>query len=123
MTVVPPCDHRAIPAIHQRRPGNDGRVEGVSQLCPPRRLTTGELLNSAEAAGFDILLTADKGFQHQQNLSHWRIAVVILNRGNWPDVKMNIPKILDAIEDAKGGTCTVVEGVMSSGTFMEEDAP
>ena len=75
------------------------------------RLANGELLNAAEAAGFEILLTADKGFQHQQNLSRCPIAVVILSRGNWPDVRLNIPKILDAIGNAKSGTCTVVEWI------------
>jgi predicted nuclease of predicted toxin-antitoxin system len=74
-----------------------------------QRLTNGKLLNAAEEAGFDILLTADKGFLHQQNLTHRRIAIVVLSRGNWPDVKLSIPKILDAVEAAKGGTCTLVD--------------
>ena len=72
-------------------------------------LTNGELLDAAEAEGFEILLTADKGFQHQQNLRHRRIAIVILSRGNWPDVKTNIPKILEALNDVKSGTCTLVQ--------------
>ena len=78
-----------------------------------QRLTNGKLLDAAEEAGFDILLTADKGFLHQQNLTHRRIAIVILSRGNWPDVKMGIPQILDAVKAAKGGTCTLVECLMS----------
>jgi hypothetical protein len=73
------------------------------------RLTNGQLLDAAEAEGFDILLTADKGFQHQLNLRDRRIAIVVLGRGNWPDVKMNIPKIMDALGDAQGGTCILVE--------------
>jgi hypothetical protein len=83
------------------------------------RLANGKLLEAAEAAGFDILITADKGFQHQQNLTHRRIAIVVLSRGNWPDVKLNIPKILDALKDAKSGTCTLVECFMSFGTFID----
>jgi predicted nuclease of predicted toxin-antitoxin system len=78
-----------------------------------QRLTNGKLLDAAEEAGFDILLNADKGFLHQQNLTHRRIAIVILSRGNWPDVKMGIPQILDAVKAAKGGTCTLVECLMS----------
>jgi predicted nuclease of predicted toxin-antitoxin system len=87
------------------------------------RLTNGDLLDAAEKEGFSLLLTADKGFQHQQNLRHQRIAIVILSRGNWPDVKKNIPKILDAIKAAKGGTCTLVECLVSFGTFIKEDTP
>jgi hypothetical protein len=32
------------------------------------RLTNGELLNAAEEAGFDVLLTTAKNIQYQQNL-------------------------------------------------------
>jgi predicted nuclease of predicted toxin-antitoxin system len=90
--------------------------------CGWDRLTNGKLLDAAEEAGFDILLTADKGFQHQQNLVHRRIAIVILSRGNWPDVKTNVPRILEAVNAAKGGTCTSVE-CLSFGPFIEEDGP
>lgn len=87
------------------------------------RLSNGELLDAAEGNGFDILLTADKGFQHQVNFRGQRIAIVVLSRGNWPDVKVNIPKIMDALEDAQGGTCTLVECQVSSETSKREDAP
>jgi len=87
-----------------------------------QRLANGELLDAAEAEGFDILLTADKGFQHQLNLSDRRIGIVILSRGNWPDVKLNIPKILVSIGDAKSGTCTVVECRVCSETPMKNNA-
>jgi predicted nuclease of predicted toxin-antitoxin system len=33
------------------------------------RLRNGELLNVAEAAGFDVLVTADKNMRYQQNLT------------------------------------------------------
>jgi len=73
------------------------------------RLTNGKLLDVAEAAGFAVLLTADKGFQYQQNLADRRIAIVILGRGNWPDVKRNIPSILDALKACRAGARTLVE--------------
>lgn len=38
-------------------------------------------------AGFDVLLTADKGFAHQQNLKGFKIALVILGQGQWPSIK------------------------------------
>jgi hypothetical protein len=87
-----------------------------------QRLTNGELLDAAEADGFDLLLTADKGFQHELNLRGRRTAIVILSRGNWPDVKVNIPEILVAIGDAKSGTCTLVEFHVGSDTPMKNDA-
>jgi predicted nuclease of predicted toxin-antitoxin system len=87
------------------------------------RLTNGELLDAAEAEGFGVLLTADKGFQHQLYLRDRRIAIVILTRGNWPDVKVNIRRILDAIKGTKGGTWTLVECQVSPKTLKKEDTP
>jgi hypothetical protein len=46
-------------------------------------LANGELLNAAEAAGFDVLLTTDKNVRFQQNLSGRRIALVVLGQGRW----------------------------------------
>ena len=47
------------------------------------RLTNGKLPDAAEQMGFDILLTADKGFYYEQNISDRHIRIVILSRGNW----------------------------------------
>lgn len=41
-------------------------------------LTNGKLLTAAEAARFEVLITVDRGFEYQQNLSGRRIAVIIL---------------------------------------------
>ena len=41
-------------------------------------LSNGELLNAAEAAGFDLLVTTDRRIRHQQNLNVRRIALVVL---------------------------------------------
>jgi predicted nuclease of predicted toxin-antitoxin system len=40
-------------------------------------LENGELLEAAEAAKFDVLLTVDRGFEYQQNLAGRRIAVIV----------------------------------------------
>lgn len=41
------------------------------------RLTNGELLNAAEAAGFDLLVTTDKNMRYQQNLSGRVISILV----------------------------------------------
>jgi hypothetical protein len=38
----------------------------------------GRLLALAEAAGFEVFLTVDKGLQYQQNLAGRRIAIVLI---------------------------------------------
>jgi len=42
------------------------------------RISNGELLNVAEAAGFNVLLTTDKRIRYQQNLMGRKLAVVVL---------------------------------------------
>jgi hypothetical protein len=41
-------------------------------------LENGELLNEAEAAGFEVLVTTDKNLSYQPNLTARKIAVVVL---------------------------------------------
>jgi hypothetical protein len=44
-------------------------------------LRNGELLDAAEAAGFDLFLTTDRNIRYQQNLTSRRIAIVVLSKG------------------------------------------
>ena len=44
-----------------------------------RDLTNGKLLSAAEEAGFDVLLTVDKGFNKQQNLGGRKICLITLD--------------------------------------------
>ena len=46
-------------------------------------LSNGELIEEAENAGFDVLLTADKNIRHQQNLKARKIALVVLGHSQW----------------------------------------
>ena len=41
-------------------------------------LSNGELLERAEEAGYEVLITTDQDIQHQQNMSNRRVAVVVL---------------------------------------------
>jgi hypothetical protein len=42
------------------------------------QLSNGDLLNAAEMAGFDLLVTTDRRIRYQQNLSARKIAIVVL---------------------------------------------
>jgi hypothetical protein len=44
-------------------------------------LENGKLLDEAETAGFEVLITTDKNLSYQQNLTGRRIAVVVLGQG------------------------------------------
>ena len=54
--------------------------------------SNGDLLAAAEAAGFDVFVTADKNMRYQQNLAGRRIALVVLGTPQWPVVKLHLEK-------------------------------
>ena len=41
-------------------------------------LRNGELLDAAEAAGFDVFVTTDRNLRYQQNLAGRKIAIIVL---------------------------------------------
>jgi hypothetical protein len=67
------------------------------------RLGNGELLNAAEQAGFEAMLTADRNTPHQNHLQGRRIAVVILSTNRWPTIRQAADRILEALEGLKPG--------------------
>jgi hypothetical protein len=73
------------------------------------RLTNGELLNAAEQAGFDVLLTTDKNLRYQQNLKARRIAIVVLGKGRWRLIRPVISTVVEAVNVALPGTYTEVD--------------
>src|SRR5215469_16147120 len=74
------------------------------------RLTNGELLQAAVAAGFDLLLTTDKNIRYHQNLQRYRIAIVVLGKARWRLIKLVLAFVLAdvvaAIHAAQPGTYT-----------------
>jgi len=56
-------------------PGHDCQTARFANLAG---LKNGRLLEAAEAAGFDILITVDQNIPDQQNLAGRRISLVIL---------------------------------------------
>ena len=72
-------------------------------------LRNGELLDAAEAAGFDVLLTTDRNIRHQQNLASRRIAIVVLSKGRWRLIRNALPAIAAAVAGAAPGTFVEVE--------------
>lgn len=71
-------------------------------------LRNGELLASAEAAGFDILITADQSFRYQQNLAGRRIGVVELPTNRLALIEQLVPEIQGALARATPGSYQIV---------------
>ena len=72
-------------------------------------LRNGELLDAAEAAGFDVFVTTDRNIRYQQNLSGRTIAVVVLAKGRWRLIRNRLREIAGAVATAIPGSVTEVE--------------
>jgi hypothetical protein len=72
-------------------------------------LENGDLVDVAEAAGFDVLVTTDKNIRHQQNLASRKIAIVVLGRPQWPVLRLNVGRIVAAVDAATAGSYTGVD--------------
>jgi hypothetical protein len=68
-----------------------------------RGISNGDLLDRAEAEGFQLLIIADKNFQHQQNLQGGRIAILELWTNHRPTLEKNPDRIRAAAESVAAG--------------------
>jgi hypothetical protein len=72
-------------------------------------LRNGELLEAAEEAGFEVLVTPDKNIRYQQNLTLRRIALVVLGNPQWPVLCQHVERVVIAVNAAQPGSYTVVD--------------
>jgi hypothetical protein len=72
-------------------------------------LKNGELLDAAEAAGFDVFLTPDRNIRHQQNLAGRQIAVVVLSKARWTLIKEKLADVAAAVAAAQPGRVSEVD--------------
>jgi predicted nuclease of predicted toxin-antitoxin system len=72
-------------------------------------LGNGDLLNAAEAAGFEVLVTTDKNLSYQQNLRGRKIAIVVLGLGRWSLIKPHVAQVVAAVNAATPGSLSEVE--------------
>ena len=73
------------------------------------RLANGALLDAAEAAGFDLLVTADKNLRYQQNLTGRKISIIVLGNAQWPVLRRCVERVVAAVNAATPGSLTKVE--------------
>lgn len=66
-------------------------------------LANGELIEVAESAGFELIVTTDKNIRYQQNLKTRKIALVVLGNSQWPMVRLVVEKIVAAVTAAETG--------------------
>lgn len=72
-------------------------------------MSNGELLAAAENAGFDILITADQGLNYQQNLTGFKLALVVLSTNKNSQLIRGASLIATAIDGAQPGSFTFLD--------------
>ncbi len=72
-------------------------------------LVNGDLLEAAESAGFEVLVTVDKNLRYQQNLAKRKIALVVLGQGRWSLIQPHIPRVVAAVDVAIPGSYAEIE--------------
>ena len=72
------------------------------------RITNGELLQLAEQAAFDVMITADRNIAYQQNLSLRTIAIITLSTNDWSLLKHAGNQISGALERTTPNSFQVV---------------
>lgn len=73
------------------------------------RLNNGDLLNAAEDALVDLLLTTDQRIRYQQNLKGRKIAIVVLaGTTKWSRVQLHLERIAAVVNAAVPGSYTEV---------------
>ena len=68
------------------------------------QLSNGDLIARADAEGFDLLLTADRNLNYQQNMEGRNIALVVLPTNRWADLTAHLTAIVAAIDQAEPGS-------------------
>jgi hypothetical protein len=81
----------------------EARARGWGQL------ENGDLLNAAEAAGFEVFVTADKNLSYQQNLTGRKIAIVVLGKGRWSLIRPHVSQVVAAVNAATPGSFAQVD--------------
>jgi hypothetical protein len=72
-------------------------------------LSNGELIDLAEQAGFEVMVTTDKNIRYQQNLKARKIAIVVLAHSQWPMVKLVVENIAATVNTAEPGSYIEVD--------------
>jgi len=75
----------------------------------PLQLENGDLLDAAEAAGFDVMVTSDQNIRYQQNLTGRKLASVVLGSNIWPIVRNHGAEITAKADAAKPGSYDFIE--------------
>ncbi len=81
-----------------------GHTIVTAQFRGWEKLSNGALLDAAEEAQLDLLLTTDRRIRYQQNLTGRNIALIVLTgTTKWARVRLHLERIASAVNAVKLG--------------------
>lgn len=98
-----------------------GTPKGLARALPGHTIITaqargwdtldnGALLNAAEEAAVDLLLTTDRRIRYQQNLARRTIAFVVLTgTTKWSRVRLHLERVAAVVNAATPGSYTEID--------------
>jgi predicted nuclease of predicted toxin-antitoxin system len=92
-------DQNVPRALRTLLPGHDIRTSAEMGWS---NLMNGVLVDAAERAAFEAIITADRGFRFQVNISSRSLAVIILSTNHWQTLRSGVLAILQALQRAAG---------------------
>lgn len=61
-------------------------------------LANGDLLDVAEQAGYQLLVTTDQNLRYQQQLAGRQVAILVLLSTSWPRIRARVDEICVAVD-------------------------
>src|SRR6266403_4399637 len=93
-------DQNVPRALRNLLPGHDVRTAAEMGWST---LLNGDLVDAADTAGFEAIITADRNFRSQVDISSRGLAVIILSTNHWPTLQRGGAAILRALQRARPG--------------------
>ena len=93
-------DHNAPRQLRRHLVGHDVYVAEERGWAT---LVNGELLDRAEEAGYEVVITADRNMPYQQNIGSRRFALIVLGANRWPLIEPRIEDIRTALGGIRPG--------------------
>jgi hypothetical protein len=73
------------------------------------RLKTVRCSTLPKPQGFEVLVTTDKNMRYQQNLAGRQIAIIVLGKQQWPELRSHVQLVVAAVNAATPGAYVEVE--------------
>jgi predicted nuclease of predicted toxin-antitoxin system len=74
------------------------------------KLENGDLIRTAEEAGYEVMITVDKNLQYQQSLAGRKISIIVLSPifVYYEDIAALVPQVILALDNLPSGSFVVI---------------